>query len=71
MYLNNIVLCILFQSNVKASSIFHAVFTVNTMSTTTVIYLYTTVVILRTLGVVEKADSEYKTLFYAKFIKSE
>ena len=41
------------------------------MSTTTVIYLYATVYNHFTLGVVEKADSEYKTLFYVKFIESE
>ena len=56
-------------------------YTVNIMSTTTVIYLYTAAVILATLSVVEKAifeaksvkqsDSEYKTLFYVKFIESE
>jgi len=35
------------------------------------IYLYTIVYSHFTLGVVEKADSEYKTVFNAKFIESE
>ena len=81
MYLNDIVLCILFQSNVITNSVFHAVF----IYCKYIVYNYSDIFIHcsshLTLGVVEKAiyeaksvkqsDSEYKTLFYVKFIEFE